>query len=292
MHNLRTLLNKNLVWLETSEQELVYFMRDMVQQRYVKELAAINHLAECVEKSIDDAQPAPEMWLVSPDTLPVNPATVWSENEGYLPAHYRSPVFEAEAEKSEREVNPTPPVKAGIKLNAGNKKLLGKVNKLPNGGGKGGFVPETSEHATNLQTAADKDKNTRMERRPTLNAGTTNHLRRRSSVSASADNSNSNNNVDEQYHKEMAIYHAKRLQFEDKLLKRRAEREKEFRSMGMSAATAKLAAYNDLLLDEQHDMEDFDTRFKPKRRPNSHVQRKPSISVQQRRPTSARAAVH
>ncbi|KAJ1409959.1 hypothetical protein B484DRAFT_403053, partial [Ochromonadaceae sp. CCMP2298] len=57
--------------------------------------------------------------------------------------------------------------------------------------------------------------------------------------------------ADEAFNREMKIFNVKRAQFEQRLLKKRADREREFRSMGMSAATAKLAAYNELLLDEQ-----------------------------------------
>lgn len=129
------------------------------------------------------------------------------------------------------------------------------------------------------------------------------HLRRASQVPHTAEAQ-----ADEQFRKEMAIFEAKRLTFEDKLLKRRAEREKEFRAMGMSAVTAKLAAYNELLLDEQADMLDFEARNRPKRRPNSHAARRQSNAVQgarrpssavksgaesaMRRPTSANAAMH
>ena len=285
--NIKAILAKNVDWLSASEQELVHFMRDMVNQRYIKELAAINHLAEVIERSIDDAQPAPEMWLVSPDTLPVNPATVFADNEKFLPGAYRSPSLAQAAESEDRPVSATGEDLGKFKISPMNKKFLGKVNKLP-GGKTAGFVPEASEHATDLQTGAPKTGTTKMERRPTLNANTTNHLRR-----GSVSHVPSESNVDEQYNKEMALFHAKRHQFEEKLLKHRAEREREFRSMGMSAATAKLAAYNELLLEEQHDMEDFDARHKPKRRPNSHVNRRISVSTShQRRPTSAKAAVH
>ena len=285
--NIKSILAKNVDWLSASEQELVHFMRDMVNQRYIKELAAINHLAEVIERSIDDAQPAPEMWLVSPDTLPVNPATVFADNEKFLPGAYRSPSLAQAAESEDRPVSATGEDLGKFKISPMNKKFLGKVNKLP-GGKTAGFVPEASEHATDLQTGAPKIGTTKMERRPTLNANTTNHLRR-----GSVSHVPSESNVDEQYNKEMALFHAKRHQFEEKLLKHRAEREREFRSMGMSAATAKLAAYNELLLEEQHDMEDFDARHKPKRRPNSHVNRRISVSTShQRRPTSAKAAVH
>jgi len=285
IENIKSILTKNVSWLEASEQELVHFMRDMVNQRYIKELAAINHLAECIEASIDDAQPVPEMWLVSPDTLPVNPATVFAEHEKFLPGQYRSPAADLKPEPDDKDktlMSPTNGDLRNFKVSASNKKLLGKVKSV----GKTGFVPEASEHATNLQTDAG-GKNVKMERRPTLNANTTNHLRRGSVAHVSTES-----NVDEQYNKDMAIFHAKRVAFEEKLLKHRAEREREFRSMGMSAATAKLAAYNELLLDEQHDMEDFDTRYKPKRRPASHAQRRLSMGAQHRRPTSAKASVH
>ena len=69
---------------------------------------------------------------------------------------------------------------------------------------------------------------------------------------------------DDAFNKEQQKYQLMRKKFEEKLQKRRHAREIEFKNMGMSPATAKLAAYNELLLDEQHELEDFDSRHKPK----------------------------
>jgi len=61
-----------------------------------------------------------------------------------------------------------------------------------------------------------------------------------------------------------AIYVAKRTAFMASLDTRRNEREKEFKRMGMNAAVAKLAAFNDLHLQDDQDLEDFDMIHKPK----------------------------
>ena len=67
-----------------------------------------------------------------------------------------------------------------------------------------------------------------------------------------------------------AVYTEKRKKFGAKMLQRRQKREADFQQMGMSQAMAKLAAYNELLLDEQHKIEDFDILYKPKmKRPNT-----------------------
>jgi hypothetical protein len=62
--------------------------------------------------------------------------------------------------------------------------------------------------------------------------------------------------------KEMEKYHHDRQALEEKLMIRRELREKEFLSMGMSVPNAKLAAYNDCLLEEQHEWSDFDNHHR------------------------------
>eukprot|EP01035_Chromulina_nebulosa_P023406 gene23406-30333_t len=84
-------------------------------------------------------------------------------------------------------------------------------------------------------------------------------LRRQSTASQAVDAEER-----ERFKKEMAKYIAAKKRLEDKLEKRRHAREEEFRGLGMSPAMAKLAAQNDLFLDEQHKMEDFDLINKPK----------------------------
>jgi hypothetical protein len=62
--------------------------------------------------------------------------------------------------------------------------------------------------------------------------------------------------------KELEKFYAERQQLEEKLMIRRELREKEFVSMGMSIPNAKLAAYNDLLIDEQNAWSDFENHYK------------------------------
>lgn len=67
-----------------------------------------------------------------------------------------------------------------------------------------------------------------------------------------------------------AIYVSKRTAFIASLDTRRNEREKEFKRMGMTASVAKLAAFNDLHLQDDQDLEDFDMIHKPKTKKNFH----------------------
>jgi hypothetical protein len=301
IRNVRDNLESQVTWLDAAEQEMNAVLRDMVTKRYVKELAAVNQLVERIEQRIEDAQPVPDYWLVSPDALAVDPATAWDDFSAYLPAHLRPrtalsvPIEETHgsATTSPRSLNSFKPC-----LTPQNKHMLNKVKKSLTAGTAKGFVPEHTAAAVDLEGAGKK----KMEKQP-VNSRVT-HLRRPSTQPTSAESA-----ADEQFRKEMAIFEAKRLVFEDKVLKRRAERERDFRLMGMSAVTAKLAAYNELLLDEQQDMQDFEAKFRPKRRPMSHLARRtstatgggarrPSSAVKSsadsanRRPTSANAAMH
>lgn len=302
--NVKTTLQKNLTWLEDSEAEMGNIMHDMVSQRYLRELSAINHLVEKIERCIEDAQPVVQLWLVAPDTHAIDPSTVWAQYEQHLPEYMRTkppvaqPATEAAEGNSATAVSPTGKLRAyRVQISASNKQLLDKVKNLKVSGMLDKFVPEKSEHAENLEPAMPSP--TKMQKVPVTTAKATNHLRRNSVTSIRP--IPESNSADEQFRREMAVFHAKRLQFEEQILKKRAAREKEFRSMGMSASTAKLAAYNEMLLDEQQDMEDFDTKNKPKRRPvsnrrASNFNRRPSSAVVKpdagRRPTSANAALH
>ena len=305
---MRAMLTKNLTWLEAAEQETGAIMRDMVNKRFIRELAAINRLMELIERSADDAEPVSEFWLVSPDSVAVDPDTIWDECRPHLPEHLQpsqlnleiplepAPHSGATSPKSLSAFRPTLSPESKLVLNNARRVLTGKAS--------GGYTPEHSGDAVDLERSADgRSKKKKIEKRAVVNTRTTKHLRR----SAPASDSTPETRADMQFRKEMAVFEAKRLIFEDKLLKRRADREKEFRALGMSAATAKLAAYNEMLLDEQQDMTDFEARYRPKRRPNSHANarktpssgknRRPLSAVKaadkaRSRPTSANAAVH
>lgn len=298
--SIKATLQKNLTWLEVSEAEMGNIMHDMVVKRYLRELAAINHLVERIELNIEDAQPVTQFWLVAPDTAAVDPATVWGTYQHHLPDTMRvNPALEAIAEDEEEDILLTPELcEAKATVTASSKELLDKVKRLKTSGNADESVSESAEQSNTLpaKSASAKSSSTKKTERNKA----TNHLQHRNPVASHPVESA----ADEQFRREMAIFHAKRLVFEDKVLKKRADREKEFRSMGMSAATAKLAAYNEMLLDEQHDMEDFDNKFKPKRRPTSNRRatnassvRRPSSAVKpdsagSKRPTSANGTTH
>lgn len=68
---------------------------------------------------------------------------------------------------------------------------------------------------------------------------------------------------EDQVAKEQERYlHQKQL-LEEKLLKIREARELDFRALGMSPSAAKLAAFNELLLEEQHQLADLEAQWKP-----------------------------
>jgi hypothetical protein len=294
--NIKASLANDVAWLGAAEQEMGAIMADMVRKRYIKELTAVNQLVARIEHAIESADPLPALWLVSPDSIAVDPAHVWSDFQYHLPAEFK-PSLQLQAIPEEEAESSQPETPAGLStfkpmVSPGNKKLLNKAKQMKDP--RGGFVPEHTEDAGDLQSSHRKN----IEKQPLSNRTT--HLRH-ASAPVTAESS-----ADEQFRKEMAIYEAKRLNFEHKLLAQRAEREKEFRALGMSAVTAKLAAYNEMLIDEQQDMLDFEARYRPKKRPTSHaarrasnansMARRPSSAVKSNehlhRPTSAKAAMH
>eukprot|EP01039_Chlorochromonas_danica_P002127 gene2127-2321_t len=85
--------------------------------------------------------------------------------------------------------------------------------------------------------------------------------------------------------REQERYSQQRQALEEKLLQRREARELEFRHLGMSPSAAKLAAFNELLLEEQHQLADLEAQWKPilqRTRPRSSIR----ATSAHRRPTT------
>jgi hypothetical protein len=62
--------------------------------------------------------------------------------------------------------------------------------------------------------------------------------------------------------KELEHYYNERHALEEKMMAKRELREKEFAGLGMSVPNAKLAAYNELLIEEQHAWTDFENHYR------------------------------
>jgi hypothetical protein len=62
--------------------------------------------------------------------------------------------------------------------------------------------------------------------------------------------------------KELEHYYNERHVLEEKMMAKRELREKEFAGLGMSIPNAKLAAYNELLIEEQHAWKDFENHYR------------------------------
>jgi hypothetical protein len=90
--------------------------------------------------------------------------------------------------------------------------------------------------------------------------------------------------AEELYAKNMEAYMKSRHKFEDHLRRLRHDREVVFCSMGMAPGVAKLAAFNELLLDEQHQLTAFEARHKPTPPP-----RKRSNTTRSNRTTSEKS---
>jgi len=125
-----------------------------------------------------------------------------------------------------------------------------------------------SSHTPRIMASSSSKRNS---------AGNTKQRNTTRRPSVASNSSVDQNSADEKYKRDMLKYAAAKKRLEEKLLKRRAAREQEFNAMGMSPAMAKLAAYNELLLDEQHKLEDFEMINKPKHPVKAN---KPSTSSQ------------
>lgn len=83
------------------------------------------------------------------------------------------------------------------------------------------------------------------------------------SVHAGSSHSRPSSGTEDALAREQERYQHQKYLLEQKLLANREAREAEFRDLGMSPSAAKLAAFNELLLEEQHQLADLEAQWKP-----------------------------
>lgn len=328
VEKIKAILAAQVEWLDTANADLSALLADMVSKRYYKELAAVNYLIEIIEQCIEEASSVTELWLVSPDTIPVDPISIWNNFYDMLPEAMRLEVSgvktAAESElglegmKQAKSVFTTLSsaqlqalAKNGVGLSkemlsclaaigqdyspaqlaalaqaaegisidqlslfisgdASPEQLVAMMNSVrkteeaqKNTAGEHIYKPEHSVEGSALGSADSKSRH----KSSSLSEKVSRKTRvafERPTVAVIAPAGNNTGSGDDAFSREQHKYQVMRKKFEEKLQKRRHARENEFKSMGMSPATAKLAAYNELLLEEQHELADFDARHKPK----------------------------
>jgi hypothetical protein len=243
-------------WLETSEQSLITLLNSIADDRYYRELAAGEGLMLVIERCIMNSQPLEELWIMSADATPlVDPLTAWDRLKFCITPEIQS-MMDRERQDGDRKKD-KPGMKKGNKTSSGsNRRKQGdneqasgdKVGRNPTRGRRDESAKVRSSLGVSYAAARPSSGSSSGPSNPTS--------ARPRSAQDSSQNAES---------KARELYLKQKIELEAKFQKKRAKREEEYRQMGMSQAAAVLAAHHELFLEEQHQMEDFEAKFRTKR---------------------------
>lgn len=229
-------MNEHITWLDKNEQELLLLLQRMCQDRFNREMFSGEMVIKLAEECIAGAILMHSLWLVSNDAAaPIKPEEAWEKFKKHLPASLLAKYETPEGLEFHHRHH--------IKSAGSNRPQQSLEVSLDDSLGS----------ASGRSTVRTPSRSQRAE--PDLGYA----LRVKSpSMKASAIH-------DEVVARSRERYEKQRLDLEQRMHQIRTLREDEFVGMGMSASSAKLAAFNDLLLEEQHQLSDLESQFKPRR---------------------------
>ncbi|KAJ1403418.1 hypothetical protein B484DRAFT_405106, partial [Ochromonadaceae sp. CCMP2298] len=252
-------------WLREAEKELQVVLNDMVARRTAKELSAANELVDLIEESIHTARPCAALWLVSPDTHPVAPLTLWADYQPHLPWHLRDTVDTSLDAFLDANTAPKSAKKrhASILVAVGgfDDNVDGGSGRFGAGAGQGGIVG-SFKHLGDKQALLKKVKNYK-------NVGEIEEFSEGSGGEGWEGTDGRSGELGRQMSTKwkereglvvdrfggevegMIKFHKMQASLNARMARKREDRENQFIEMGMNGASAKLAAYNDLVLAEQ-----------------------------------------
>jgi hypothetical protein len=233
----------------------------MIYQRFLREFGVANMLVEFIFEAIINATQLQQLVLATPDADPVNPDSfrlrAMSQFMSMLPQHmkpvHKIPLKPHTArlplQRNTMHSRPTSSRRSWSPLS--NHLTISSRPTTPQA-----FDPkDMKEGDSDEESDKSSRKSNTLTPRMTSNKSSLAEMQKKEQQI-----------LHDKYVIAYAVYTEKRKRFGAKLLQRRQKREADFQQMGMSLAMAKLAAYNELLLDEQHKIEDFDILYKPKQR--------------------------
>lgn len=219
----------HIEWLESNEGELFAILNQIVTDRFNREISAGNLLINIILGHISDAEQLPPFWLVTADAVPpVEPELVWDKYRSQLPS---SMIAKYETQEGMEHYLV---VKSRRQSQVSRNSITDYTRNM------------TSLFGTSRQSVSRGDMDL-------------SHLRLFTpSMLPSA-------SQEQVFAKNRDRYESQRSELEQRLMKVRDERELEFIGLGMTPSMAKLAAFNDLVLEEQNQLSDLDSQFKARR---------------------------
>lgn len=267
---IRANLASQVLWLEHTEGGMMAQLNDVILVRFHKELAAAKVLLAMATRTIEGADPMEELWLVAPDAMPpVNPNSVWRQFYDHLPEHRRQCVAKASS---------APRLDSDEQLSQSLQLAIQATERSPTN--QSSFVsehPSSTAKQTSIRNAisatqsrpgsapSDDTRIASAQLEPTSARPTSGTTGGGTSARKSSNaGRHSFSSQDDAFRRQQERYQTERKEFELSLQRRRREREEDFMDMGMAPGNAKLAAFNELILEEQHQMADFEGRNKPR----------------------------
>ncbi len=268
-------------WLESSEQSLLVLLSHIAEDRFYRELAAGEGLILVIEQCIMNAQPLEELWILSPDATPlVDPLTAWDRLKFCITPEIQE-IMEKQREEDKKENQRRKLDNQLEEVLLDQQARIDRTHKLlddarpQTGNRKAGFNETSDFHVSDEKigrnpTRGRRDDSAKVRSslgvgyaagRPGSSNGSSNGPSNPTSARPRSAQESSQNGES----KMRELYLRQKLELEAKFQKKRAKREEEYKQMGMSQAAAVLAAHHELFLEEQHQMEDFEAKFRTKR---------------------------
>lgn len=280
------------------EKNMIIMLNELAHNRFLRELAAGEALCRVIENCIAQAIPISALWLVTPDaSSPVEPHTAWERFRHHLePEDILEHEYTESSKKKVKESRPsTAPapsshhleenevhrpasssssrsVRQPMRSKRDDVKSLAYLQRLQNhntsakgshGGGSGsgsgrhsGHSHRSARNTTHRTSSGHQHHQHHQHNHPSFSIN-------RSGTPQGHHGSSKLTNIVLDDHQQQEFLQSKAT-LEQKLLHHREEKEQEYVRMGMSLASAKLAAHNECILDEEHQLADLIAHFKHK----------------------------
>jgi hypothetical protein len=273
-------------WMETMEKDMITMLHQLAHTRFLRELAAGEALCRVIEKCIAQAIPISPLWLVTPDaSSPVEPASAWERFRSNLSPEDLILYERLDSVSNDLSVSQRPrtapsavgqhahsttvgsPTRQPMRSKRDDVKSLPYIHKLQHSssvksGSGSNSARVTSAHRTH-SGRSNSSHHHNHHHHHTHSHPSFSIYNGSTPRSITSSTRLSNAGIDDHQHQE---YMQNKLALEQKLMHIREAKEHEFVKMGMSMASAKLAAYNECLLEEEHQLADLDAHFRHRSR--------------------------
>lgn len=268
---LETYVAHHLSWLAENEQDLSQLLARMTQDRCTRELRATQGLVDQIHHAIEEATSLGDLWLVTSDAHPtVQAETVWKQfsvpllaaNEPELLEAFETPGGLQHLQK-QRQASLQKLRSSSMRLsfaqqfigtNGGANGRKKSRSMSLRGSMSGGFNRRSGDGAAAAAIGNSSSSTAGAEEALFVAL----HVQRASIFQPQQQQVNPADVLQQRYQER---YEKERQQLLSALAEVRQAREQEYLDIGFTPAAAKLAAFNELLLEEQHQQADLQAKY-------------------------------